>query len=109
MFLNMFIVADNVIMSKKICEELINKLGEYIDKKNYLSNIPYWKIEGVYNIKLELKFNKKISAEILNEFYVSIADKWIAYGNPEDEILFSNNIDGCNFKNNKIIMINVIY
>lgn len=107
MFLRIFTIANDVETSEKICEELLSKLNKYIEKKTYLSNKPYWKMEGVYSVEVKLKLRKKMPNVFLNEFYCSIANKWISYGSPENEVLFSNNIDGCNFKNDNILMLNI--
>lgn len=109
MLFRVFTVADSLDESENICEKLLDRLKKYINKKKYISNQRYWKIDNIFMVEINLKLCKKIPQSVLDEFILSISDKWKTYGNPVNEILISNTIEECNLKNKKIIMLNVFF
>lgn len=109
MFLRIFAKANDITTSVNVCEELLKPISEYIYNKKYITNERYWKIDTIFRAEIELDLIETISSNILKKFYLSISDNWLELGCPVDNILTSNTMPKCNFKNNKVIMVNIYF
>jgi hypothetical protein len=109
MLFRVFEYSNNENDAKVIFDDIINNIKDYITNKNYIKIEPYWKIKGIYVVEVKIQFNKNFNDIILKKFLMSIAYKWMEFGNPIDEVLASETMDECNYIKKDINMINIFY
>ena len=107
MFIRLFVYANNEINAKEISENIISNIESFIVEKKYIKIETYWKIEQIYIIELSIELNKEINTEAWINFLKRISDKWEFYGDPIDEILISESLNGCDYIRKDISMINI--
>jgi hypothetical protein len=108
MFIKMFINADTEDESMKIVEDILSPLNIYFKRTNKIKLEPYWKIKDMYSIDVDIDLNVNIlEKERLETFLKTIANKWISYGKPINEILISRNNNDIIIYHEKVEMINI--
>lgn len=104
----MYVYATSEEESKIVCKNILEELNMYIAKIKIMYNIPYWKIEGIYEMSIQIEaLIDLIKEDKWIEFLNNITDKWVEYGDPVNEILISRNLEGCNFIRDDVEMINM--
>lgn len=109
MFIRLFTHSSNEEESKKILNEIIDKELQYIDKIEYVTIEPYWKLDGIYIVEVNVNLIVEFNEEKIKDFLQSISDKWIYFGNPLEEALASETTEGCNYIKDGINMINIFF
>lgn len=108
MFIRIFTIADNAKLSKSIADKLLFPLEKHSLKRIYISNKQYWKFKEMFVLEIELTLKSKISVSFLNNFFLSISNKWDKFDQGDEvEILLSNTMNGCEFKHRDISMIDI--
>lgn len=107
MYIRLFVYAK----FKKVALDIFdNIIEDYIISSVTINKIePYWKIEGIYIIEASLDLKYKLKRNNLKIILNKIADKWLFFGDPEDEALASENLKGCNYIKEHVKMINIFY
>lgn len=90
-----------------IVENSLKIMNEIIIEQKYISIEPYWKIEKMYVVEIDLIIRDNYKYMIL--FLNSISDCWIRFGDPTDELLASQSGGKCYIKNDKIRLINIFF
>ena len=107
-FIKAFLYANTKDESMKIITDILSPLNIEMGKTK-IELEPYWKINGIYSIDVYVDLDASIlQKEMLEKFLKTIANKWISYGEPVDEILISRNDKDIIIYNEKIEMI-IIY
>lgn len=109
MLVRLFAYSNSKDAAKKFFNSIINNIESSIVNKEYKRIEPYWKIEGVFVIEVNIELNKDFNEKNKEEFLNSIADRWIMFGNPINEVLASETTDGCNYIKKGVSMINIFY
>lgn len=108
MFIRMFLYAKTKEEAINLSNSILLNLDIQIDRKKIVELEPYWKIDGIYEIGIEIILkNKSISKKILENFLKSLSNKWLSYGEPIYEILVTRNLDNTILTNKKIEMISI--
>ena len=106
-FIKAFLYANTEDESMKIITDILSPLNIEIGKTK-IELEPYWKINGIYSIDVYVDLDVSIlPKEMLEKFLKTIANKWISYGEPINEILISRNDIDIVIYNEKIEMINI--
>ncbi|WP_238917732.1 hypothetical protein [Clostridium sp. YIM B02555] len=109
MLIRLFAYSNNEVQAKNIFDSITSSINSSIVFKEYKKIEPYWKIEGIYLIEVRIELDKYFKEESMEEFLKSIADKWIVFGNPIEEVLASEATEGCNYIKKGVNMINISY
>ena len=110
MYIRLFAISCNKDEAIHIFNNVISEIkNNNIRSQEIVKNEPYWKIDGVYVVEVDLELASSFSNEQIEVFLYSIADKWVFFGNPINEALASDTTEGCNYLKNGIKMINIIY
>ena len=109
MFIRIFTYFKDEYEIKIMIDEIINKQIEIINKVEYITIEPYWKLEGIYKVEAEVDLKLEFTEEIREKFLYSISDKWTYFGNSMEEALASETTEGCNYIKDGINMINIIF
>lgn len=102
-FIKAFLYAHTEDESMKIITDILSPLNIEIGKTK-IELEPYWKINGIYSVYVDLDVSI-LQKEMLEKFLKTIANKWISYGEPINEILISRNDKDIIINNEKIEMI----
>ncbi len=109
MFIKAFLYANTEDESMKIITDILSPLNIEIGKTK-IELEPYWKINGIYSVDVYVDSDVSIlQKEVLEKFLKTIANKWISYGEPINEILISRNDKDIVINNEKIEMINIYF
>lgn len=109
MFIRLFTHSTSEEESKKILNEIITNELDYIDKIEYVTIEPYWKVESIYKIEVNVNLKEIFNEERMKSFLNSISDKWIFFGKPIEEALASETTEGCNYIKDGVNMINIFF
>ena len=109
MFIRIFTYFQDEYKIKMMINEIINKQIDNINKVEYITIEPYWKIEGVYKVEVEVDLESELTEQVREKFLYSISDKWTYFGKPIEEALASETTEGCNYIKDGINMINIIF
>lgn len=101
-----YVEESSELLARERIENTYKCLEKKIIKKEYQNLEKYWKIEGTYLVEVILELNDNISE--LQNYLENIADYWIEFGNPVEELLASRTDKNCNFMKEKFIMVDVI-
>ena len=104
----MFLYAKSKKETISICNNILSNIYMHIEKRKVVEIVPYWKIEGVFQIELSITLkNNSIDSNDLERFLKTLCNLWLSYGEPIDEILITRKLDGSIIDNEKIEMINI--
>jgi hypothetical protein len=109
MFIRLFIQTENLDEAKNLFLDSMSTLSNKVQEYNFKKIEPYWKMEDLTVVEVEVILASKISEAERERFLSSISNKWIYFGNPLDEALSSKNTEGCTFLKNGIEMINIFF
>lgn len=109
MLIRLFAYASNKGEAKHIFESIIIDIENNIVHKKYTKNEPYWKMEGIYEVEVNIELTRDFNELKRDEFLKSISDKWLAFGEPIEEVLASNTNKDCKYIKSGIKMINIFY
>lgn len=109
MFIRLFTYSTNEEEYKKILNEIINKEIQFIDKIEYVTFEPYWKLDDIYKVEVNLNLKEKLSEERIKKIFDSISDKWMYFGDPIEEALASETMEGCNYIKDGVNMIDIFF
>ncbi|MBD5136548.1 MAG: hypothetical protein HDT39_11405 [Lachnospiraceae bacterium] len=108
MFIRMFLYAKSKKETISICSNILSNIDIHIEKRKVVEIVPYWKIEGVFQIELSIALkNNSIDSNDWERFLKTLSNIWLSYGEPIDEILITRKLDGSIIDNEKIEMINI--
>ena len=107
MFIRLFAYADNERTAKSIANDVLSSLARCIDKVDYVSCEPYWKIDGTYKIEMSIVFVNQLTDSQFHSFMNDVSDKWLFFGSPPDELLASDTTEGCSYIKTGVSLINV--
>lgn len=111
MYIKIFGIADTKEECKKIYEEAIEDIKQYIDKVENLNIEQYWKFDDIQVLTADISLNVVLTEKRVYEFLETISDTWDCRGYPaievEDEIrlLASKTAPNCNYIKEDIEMI----
>lgn len=80
-----------------------------IDKIEYVAIEPYWKIDGIYILEVNVDLKIAFTEERVTKFLDSISDKWTFFGDPIEEALASEATEGCSYIINGVNMVNIFF
>ncbi len=106
MIIRYYVEESSELLARERIENTYKCLEKKIIKKEYQNLEKYWKIEGTYLVEVILELNDNISE--LQNYLENIADYWIEFGNPVEELLASRTDKNCNYMKEKFIMVDVI-
>ena len=109
MIIRLFAFATNDNEARLVIDNVLDSINQNIERTEYLSCEPYWKIEGVYAVELKISFKNEISEINIENWLNDISDKWLLFGSPTNEFLASITTKDCNFIKDGIYMINIIF
>ncbi len=109
MFIRIFTYFQNEYQIKMMIDEIISKQIESINKVEYITIEPYWKIPGIYKVEVEVDLKLEFTEQVREKFLYSISDKWAYFGKTMEEALASETTEGYNYIKNGINMINIIF
>lgn len=95
MFIRLFVNTNNIEEANVALEKVTSVLKEKIKGKEIVKIIPYWKIEDVYIVEVNLEIYEGISDGDIYKDLQGIINKWITFGNPINELLTSVDMDDC--------------
>ncbi|GIO86793.1 hypothetical protein J25TS5_37250 [Paenibacillus faecis] len=107
MFIRLFVNTNNIEEANVTLEKVTSVLKEKIKGKEIVKIIPYWKIEDVYVVEVNLDFYEGISDDDIYKKLQGITNKWTTFGNPVNELMASVDMDDCIINIDKIRMINI--
>ena len=108
MFIRLFAIAVNESEAKTVAENVLSSIRSYIESVDYVKCVPYWKIDGLYEVEMKVLVKASFSDTLLNRFLDDISDKWACLGSPANEFLASVTAKDCNFIKTGIYMINIL-
>lgn len=110
MFIRCFVYANKKDDAQEIIERSLRMMQDNIVEKKNICIEAYWKIDGMYQIELELELDKRRNYETVALFLNSISKCWIQYCSPiNNEILASQSEENCHMVNEKINFIDIVF
>ncbi|MBR6666201.1 MAG: hypothetical protein IKL22_10875 [Lachnospiraceae bacterium] len=103
MIIKFFIESKMEDQAIQLVEGSLNEIEEIIISKEVKNIMPYWKMENTYVIEMKIELHKNELPRFLN-FY---SDKWLELGYPVDELVASQNNQGCTYMREGVMMINI--
>lgn len=107
MFVRLFAECGNQESALEIYRDVMDGLKEEVIKEKIISVKPYWKMNGIYVVEAELDFKNGLSEEKCHAFLTSIADQWLCFGDPPNEVLASVTTEGCSYMKKGVYLINI--
>jgi hypothetical protein len=105
MFLRMHIEAEKKDVVIQIAEKVLSHIQLQSSSKQVIK--PYWKVKGIYVFEVEIVQQPKIIENDIIQALIPIAENWIKFEDPLNEILVSGTADECKIKLPEIKMINI--
>ena len=106
----MFLYSESKEEAVGICNSILSDIDLYIEERKIVDISPYWKIEGIFQIELNVVLkNNDINSEDWEGFLKTLSNIWLNYGEPTDEILITRKLDESIIYNEKIEMINIFF
>lgn len=109
MFIRVFIKKGTISDAKDVFLKIIELIKEKVKEVNYKKIEQYWKIEGVVLLEAELNLISDFDNEEKNIFMDRIANSWMYFGNFNEEVISSSNIENQQFYIDDIDMINIFF
>ena len=75
-FVGVFTYFEDEYEIKMMIDEIINKQIESINKVEYMTIEPCWKIMGIYKVEVEVDLKLEFTEQVREKFLYSISDKW---------------------------------
>ena len=107
MFIRLFAYANNENNAKLVTNSVLDSIYHNIDKIEYDSCEPYWKINGIYKVEIKVLLKESLTDGQFQFFINDISDKWLLFGSPTDEFLASETTEGCNYIKSGVSLINI--
>lgn len=107
MLIRSYLYTQDKNESFSIIENAISVFKGNFTNYTILKNEPYWKDPNLFVVEVKLSTYTSFSIEDIEEGLRSIADKWLYFGNPVDEALASDTMEGCRFLITGVKMINI--
>lgn len=105
MLFRYFVEASEEIIAKDFVEKSLQLIEENIIRKEYQKIVPYWKMEEIYLVEVLIEMNNKDDKLLF--LLDSIADNWIKFGNPIEELVASQENPDCQFMRKEFAMVNI--
>ncbi len=101
MFIRYFVDARSNNEAIGVVEATIDELMECISLKRLKSVIPYWKMENIYIVEMDIEIKKDNSKDFLDYY----SDRWIKFGS--DNFLSSKSDPECTYMRKGFEMIDI--
>ncbi|UTR15694.1 hypothetical protein MM221_03650 [Salipaludibacillus sp. LMS25] len=82
-------------------------MKEKIKSEEIVKITPYWEIEDIYLVEVNLDLYEGISNDDTYKKLQGTTNKWTTFGNPVNELLSSVDIEDCIINIDKIRMLNI--
>lgn len=109
MLCSMYIWANSKNESKEVSKKILSEFKEFILEVDIVENMPYWKIEGIYEIGLTIKLNNSENeirkSKEWHDFLKTISNKWEFIGN--NQFIASKKNVKVTYMINKLEFINI--
>lgn len=105
MYIRYFVNTNKKESAINLVEESLIGIQEKIIYKQIKKTEPYWKIDNIYIVEMEIEIQKESITVFLNLY----SDNWIEYGNPTDELISSKNNKECAYMKKGFEMINIFF
>ncbi|QVK17664.1 hypothetical protein KHQ81_12540 [Mycoplasmatota bacterium] len=107
MYIRMFTYSKNEYEAKNIFKNMIVDIQYYIKLLKYEKIEKYYKFDNSFLIEVTIELSEEFNQKKAEDFFKSISDFWIMFGQPIDNILASKTTIGCNYMKFDIEMINI--
>lgn len=107
MFIRLYLNAKNKDAAQHALNKFLQILKPIVENNKLLKIEPYWKIENIYVVEIDVINTKNYTKTKLNELLREISDNWIEFDDPVNELLASSTGDSCNFILPEFNMINI--
>lgn len=103
MFIKFFVEAKENAEALELVSDSLKEMGENINKQEVISVNSYWKMEDTYIVEMVIELKEDALCSFLDLY----SDEWLEFGKPVDELLASENNQGCMYMRSGFMIVNI--